>query len=111
MDYRFSIRQDSKVILNGNASNSTNVISGVPQGSVFGPLLFIIYINDLPDKLSSQFNLYADDALLIHTIADIHILLNALDHWASTWPMAFNPSKCEFLQITKKLSLLIPITI
>ena len=57
----------------------------------------------------SQLKLYADDALLyrsIHTIADMHILqkdLNALHHWASVWLMAFNPSKCEFLQITNKI--------
>ena len=98
-----------KVILNGQTSNSTNVISRVPQGSVLGPLLFIIYINDLLNNLLSQLKLYADDALLyrsIHTIADMHILqkdLNALHHWASVWLMTFNSSKCEFLQITKKI--------
>ena len=97
-----------KVILNGQESNTTRVLSGVPQGSVLGPLLFIVYINDMPNDIASNIKLYADDALLyrtIYSITDTHILqndLNMLQQWATTWLMTFNPSKCEFLQLTNK---------
>ena len=97
-----------KVILNGQESRTTKVSSGVPQGSVLGPLLFIIYINDMPNNIASNIKLYADDALLyrtIHSVTDTYILQHDLDmlhQWASTWLMTFNPTKCEFLQLTKK---------
>ena len=85
---------------------SIDILLGVPQGSVLGLLLFIIYINNLPNNLASNLKLYADDALLyrtIHNATDMHVFqsdLNALDHWASIWLMAFNPSKCKFLQLS-----------
>ena len=104
----FLTGRTQKVILNGQESRTTKVSSGVPQGSVLGPLLFIIYINDMPNNIASNIKLYADDALLyrtIHSVTDIHILQHHLDmlhQWASTWLMTFNPTKCEFLQLTKK---------
>ena len=58
-----------KVVLNNTCSESTSVLSGVPQGSVLGLLLFLLFINDLPDVVSSQLKLYADDALLYRTIS------------------------------------------
>ena len=104
----FLTGRTQKVILNGQESRTTKVSSGVPQGSVLGPLLFIIYINDMPNNITSNIKLYADDALLyrtIHFVTDTGILQHDLDmlhQWASTWLMTFNPTKCEFLQLTKK---------
>ena len=74
--------------------------SGVPQGSVLGPLLFVIYINDLPGHLSSPCKLYADDLKLISNVATVEqslLLLSDIDRaceWARTWRMFFSDKKC-----------------
>lgn len=94
-------------MLEGELSDSTRVISGVPQGSVLGPILFLFYINDLPQSLQSNVRLFADDTLLyltIHSLADTRILqsdLLKLEHWEKRWSMEFNPDKCEVLRVTR----------
>ena len=96
------------VVCGGYTSDLANVISGVPQGTVLGPLLFLIYINDLPECVSSMCSLFADDCLVYRKIEserDIEILQNDLSNlelWARKWLMTFNTDKCEFLQITLK---------
>jgi len=86
------------------------VTSGVPQGSVLGPLLFLCFINDLPDQIKCKIKLYADDVLLystINTVDDCHTLqsdLTTLEQWACKWNMVFNPAKCEFLRISNKIN-------
>jgi len=73
--------------------------AGVPQGSVLGPLLFLVYINDLADGISSQIKLFADDASLFTRVNnDVHgsqaRLMSDLDkitNWANQWKMKFNP--------------------
>ena len=75
------------VVLDGEESESVPVTSGVPQGSVLGPILFLIYINDLPDELSSQVRLFADDTAVYLTIGDTEdgkVLQNDLDR-LSVW--------------------------
>ena len=57
-----------QVVLNGSTSNQVPVTSGVPQGTVLGPLLFLVFINDLPDNVSSNVRLFADDCLLYRRI-------------------------------------------
>ena len=80
--------------------------AGVPQGSVLGPILFLIYINDLLDELSSQVSLFADDTAVYLTVRgsdDGTVLQNDLDRlsmWESHWDMEFNLSKCQVVRVT-----------
>ena len=90
------------VWVDGETSNLRPVISGVPQGSVLGPLLFLAYINDLPSLLQSHCRLFADDALLYNTYNNANILQNdltRLESWSKQWQMSFNISKCFFLRV------------
>ena len=64
----FLRNRKQRVTLNGQSSSWTNVNAGVPQGSILGPLLFLIYINDLPDGLSSSAKLFADDTSLFSVV-------------------------------------------
>ena len=86
------------MVLNGVDSSWEKIYSGVPQGSVLGPLLFLIYINDLTDNISSRIKLFADDSSLFLRVRDINeaqALLSAdlvkITEWANTWKMQFNP--------------------
>jgi len=94
-------------VCEGSTSAPAAVISG-PQGTVLGPLLFLAYINDLPDCVSSTPILVADDCLLyrrINSTEDSEILqqeLNCLQDWEKKWMMSFNPDKCEVLRVTAK---------
>ena len=98
------------VVLEGDCSEEVPVTSGVPQGSVLGPILFLISINDLPDKVKSQVRLFADDTaayLAISKLADSEQLqadLDILQEWEIRWDMQFNPSKCQVIHITRSRS-------
>ena len=87
-----------RVLLNGQTSSWRPVLDGVPQGSILGPLLFLIYINDLPNELKSNAKLFADDTSLFTIVKDksesANILKNDLSEiskWAYNWKMFFNP--------------------
>ena len=86
-------------------SESADITSGVPWGSVFGPLLFL-FVNDLPAHVNSTCPLFADDCLLywqVNTPNDAAILhqdLYNLEQWAEKWFMKFNPAKCVILTVT-----------
>ena len=98
------------VLVDGTASPSAPVLSGVPQGTVLGPLLFLAYINDLPDCITpgSDARLYADDSALsreIKTSDDEKALQSDLDElqaWERRWKMEFNPDKCQAMRVTLK---------
>ena len=101
--------RSQKVVLEGKSSTSAPVLSGVPQGSVLGPALFLIYINDLQEYVSnSTVRLFADDTLLFLTIystSDCIKLqedLDNLERWESDCHMSFHPEKCEVIHITTK---------
>ena len=104
----FLANRTQRVMIEGTQSETAPVTSGVPQGSVLGPLLFLCYINDLPTCVSSDIRLFADDCLLyrtIHSQQDAVILqedLNMLQQWEAKWLMSFNPGKCEVLRVTNK---------
>ena len=86
------------------ASDPVPVLSGVPQGSVLGPILFLIFINDLPDKIKSSVRLFADDCVLyrnIHSLQDCLILqkdLDSLGLWEADWQMKFNVAKMSLYE-------------
>ena len=103
----FLKQREQRVVVDGKCSNWIHVDSGVPQGTVLGPLLFLLYINDLPNCISkdSIVRLFADDCILyrkIKTLQDQVMLqrdLDKLHEWAEKWGMKFNPSKCEVMRI------------
>ncbi|KAF2356729.1 Reverse transcriptase domain [Trinorchestia longiramus] len=95
-----------RVVIHDQASDSTLVTSGVPQGSVLGPLLFIIYINDLDAGIISKINKFADDTKLFHrafTERDritIQSDLNRLLQWTETWEMSLNIEKYSVMHVS-----------
>ena len=87
----FLTNRTQRVVINGHASLPACVTSGVPQGTVTGPLWFLLYINDLPNTVTSKTRLFADDCLLytpITSTQDLEILqedLKSLESWQDTW--------------------------
>ena len=87
-----------RVVLNGSAADYDDIQSGVPQGSVLGPLLFLIYINDLEENIKSQVRFFADDTMLYSIVQSPFTTANELNHdlevireWAHQWKLQFNP--------------------
>ena len=98
-----------RVVLNGKSSTWLETNAGVPQGSILGPLLFLVYINDLVGDLESTPYLYADDTALKQTVTNPAIdfeLLNRdlirISKWAKQWRVTFNELKSKFMYITLK---------
>lgn len=106
-----------RVVIRGTASDSFKVTSGVPQGSVLGPILFLIYINDLPSEVISPVSLFADDSKIFSRIVTkahktkitglngnevLQEDLNKIQEWAKKWRMEFNVDKCKIMHIGKK---------
>ena len=95
------------VSVNGERSNSLPVTSGVPQGSVLGPILFIYFINDMPSVTKEDMELFADDAKAFNEILcpkdrdDLQSCINALVKWSITWGMGFNACKCKVMHLGK----------
>lgn len=99
------------VTLNSASSDKVPVDSGVPQGSVLGPLLFLLYINDIVDQISVGIRLYADDCVLYEKISSVddQIRLNdafkSIVTWCNDWQMEINFDKTVFMRISLKISL------
>ena len=107
----YLIDRYQRVVINGHYSEWLPVLSGVPQGSILGPLLFILYVNDLHSLIkSSSLKIYADDVALYTIVSSYQDCVNLQDDlartydWSLTWQLKLNPSKCEALNITNKHS-------
>ena len=104
----FLLNRTQRVLIDGAASEWCEVTSGVPQGSILGPLLFIIYINDIGKDLSSHTGLFADDCTISTGVSSYHDCLslqddlNSLFRWANKWQLALNTSKCKVMCISRK---------
>ena len=103
----FLTSRRQRVCIRGCASAWLDVISGVPQGSVLGPILFVFYINDLPEGIRSMVFMYADDTKIARKVGAVEDRLELqkdlenLWHWAEKWQMRFNTDKCKVLHIKR----------
>jgi len=104
----FLTGRKQRVVIGDNSSEWVDVTSSVPQGSVLGPLLFTIFINDLPQRVKNECRLYADDSKLIGVIEkeeDVICIQQDIDNlqsWAKTWQMSFNYDKCKVMHFGNK---------
>lgn len=99
--------REMRTVIRNENSSWLEVTSGVPQGSVLGPVMFGLYVNDLADGIGSYINLFADDTKMmrkVKSIDDCRKLQEDLDkvgEWGRKWQMEFNPSKCKILEFGK----------
>ena len=104
----FLKNRQQRVTIRGTFSNWSPVTSGVPQGTILGPTLFLLYVNDIPNVVSSSIKLFADDTKIyreINNAEDTLALqsdLDCLENWTRSWQVKFNPQKCEAMRITYK---------
>ncbi len=97
-----------KVCIEGEASDWARVTSGVPQGSVLGPVLFLIYINDIDANLISTIGKFADDTKIYKNVSSAEAVqklredLEKLGNWANDWQMSFNTDKCSVIHLGNK---------
>ena len=102
-DFLNSRRQ--QVVIQGETSSWAPVGSGVPQGSVLGPIMFLMFINDIPEAMSCVTRLFADDTKLYSIVGNeddkqrLQDDIFEANKWANTWQMLFNVKKCKFMQI------------
>ncbi len=104
----FLTGRKQRVIVNGEQSEWTDVLSGVPQGSVLGPLFFVVFINDMPEAVDNHIALFADDAKLFSSVdnptehEDLLQDVTSLQQWAEKWQLRFNATKCKVLHLGRQ---------
>lgn len=101
-----------KVVVNGRESSAASINAGVPQGSILGPTLFLVFINDLTHVVSSDIGMFADDTTLSAVVPNIKSRdainkainndLNRVEDWAAKWLVKFNANKTQLLTISRK---------
>ena len=98
-----------KVVINGASSFSLFIEACVPQGSILGPLLFLVYVNDITNDVTCDINLFADDTSLTEVVNNPNLSASRLNQdlvilhkWASQWLVTFNPTKTEVITFSKK---------
>jgi len=98
----------NEFVANGSKSSWSDVISGVPHGTVLGSLFFLLYINDISGNIQSNIRLFTDDCIVYRTIRSqddsckLQNDISSLLRWAETWQMRFNSEKCHILSITRQ---------
>jgi len=103
-------KRTQQVVIDGQTSASCRVKSGVPQGTVLGPIMFLVYINDIGQNVTSGIQLFADDCILYRIIKSPHDEqalqedLTRVSNWANIWQMRFNVNKCVVLRCSRLLS-------
>ena len=101
----FLTDRQQQVVVGGSESPWSPVSSGVPQGSVLGPLLFLIFINDMPTVVSSTIKMFADDTKVYRPLGsdddheNLQRDLDAITEWSDIWQLPFNDSKCKVLHV------------
>ena len=104
----FLTGRTQQVVVDGEVSDVAPVTSGVPQGSVLGPFLFLAFINDMPECVTSRCRLFADDSIIYRKVDNdddagaLQKDLDALQKWESDWGMSFNPIKCNTIHVSRK---------
>ena len=101
--------REQRVVIPGAMSNWVSITAGVPQGSILGPLLFLIYINDIVKEVDSHIRLFADDTSLFLKVDHISSAaetlnsdINKISIWAKSWLVSFNPTKTESVIFSRK---------
>lgn len=100
--------RSQSVMVNSVCSSKIRVTSGIPQGSVLGPLLFVIYINDLPNVVASHIKIFADDTNIFRAIESLEDQvsfqddLSQLSEWSERWQLPFNVAKCNLIHYGSK---------
>jgi len=101
----FLSNREQRVVLNGHTSHSIPVTSGVPQGSVLGPVLFTMFVNDIPSTVSSPVFMFANDTMIFRIMRSsddykaLQLDLNVLYKWSLNWQLKFNILKCKHLHL------------
>ena len=99
----YLLNRVQRVNVNGEYSEWTKVKSGIPQGSILGPLFLIIFINDLSDNMSNFCKIFADDTKIIGPPGQLlQNDLQVAEEWAKKWGMKFNATKCKTLCFGEK---------
>ena len=105
--------RSQSVVINGSRSEILPLQAGVPQGSVLGPLLFLVYVNDINRDITSNISLFADDTSLFDIVHNPELTAQKLNEdlaklqvWAAKWQVTFNPSKTEVITFSNKRKLI-----
>ena len=102
----FLVGRRQRVVVQGSKSAWAPVTSGIPQGSVLGPTLFTIFVNDMPSQVANHIKLFADDTKLYCRVpdstSDLQADIDALARWSEKWLLPFNESKCKVMHIGRR---------